>query len=144
MISFQFYLAFENSLCTDYVTEKFFKILQRRIVPIVIGGADYSKFAPPNSYIDANKFSPRKLAEYLQKLDTDEELYNKFFDWKDELSVTSRYPAVAARTLCDLCAKLHNTSEAESVYDNLASLWSISTQCRKPKFKGLPLVFGVF
>ena len=43
---YKFYLSFENSICTDYVTEKFYLALQRNIVPIVYGGADYRKIAP--------------------------------------------------------------------------------------------------
>lgn len=35
-----FYFAFENNLCEDYVTEKFFKILRlRSTIPIVRGAA---------------------------------------------------------------------------------------------------------
>jgi alpha-1,3-fucosyltransferase len=40
---YKFYLSFENSLCSDYVTEKFWKILNFNIVPIVLGGANYEK-----------------------------------------------------------------------------------------------------
>ena len=32
------YLAFENSFCTDYVTEKLFRTLNTEIIPIVYGG----------------------------------------------------------------------------------------------------------
>ena len=46
-----FYLTFENSKCKDYVTEKFFAIQQLDIVPIVMGGANYSAIAPRGSYI---------------------------------------------------------------------------------------------
>ena len=31
--SYKFYLALENSVCRDYVTEKFFKILQYNVIP---------------------------------------------------------------------------------------------------------------
>ena len=31
--SYKFYLALENSVCQDYVTEKFFKILQYNVIP---------------------------------------------------------------------------------------------------------------
>jgi hypothetical protein len=34
---YKFYFAFENSLCNDYITEKFFATLKYNIVPIVLG-----------------------------------------------------------------------------------------------------------
>ena len=49
---YKFYLSFENSLCRDYVTEKFHRQMGLDIVPVVRGGADYSLLAPPGSYID--------------------------------------------------------------------------------------------
>lgn len=41
--TFFFYLSFENSIEEDYVTEKLVTPLQNYVVPIVYGGADYSK-----------------------------------------------------------------------------------------------------
>lgn len=38
-----FYLAFENSLAVDYVTEKVIRAMQNDVVPIVYGEADYSR-----------------------------------------------------------------------------------------------------
>lgn len=38
-----FYLAFENSLAVDYVTEKVLRAMQNDVVPIVYGDADYSR-----------------------------------------------------------------------------------------------------
>lgn len=40
---YYFYFAFENSICEDYVTEKILHPLQHYAVPIVLGGADYSR-----------------------------------------------------------------------------------------------------
>lgn len=40
---YYFYLAFENSVCPDYVTEKVLYPLNNYAVPIVYGGADYSR-----------------------------------------------------------------------------------------------------
>ena len=37
-----FYLAFENSLCDHYATEKMWRWLDKDIVPVVMGKADYS------------------------------------------------------------------------------------------------------
>lgn len=40
---YYFYLAFENSICEDYVTEKVLTATKHFTVPIVYGGADYSR-----------------------------------------------------------------------------------------------------
>ena len=52
----QFYLAFENSLCRDYITEKFWKVLSYNVVPVVLNGVNMTKVAPPHSYIDIKDF----------------------------------------------------------------------------------------
>ena len=50
--NYKFYLSFENSFCRDYITEKFWKVLKYRVVPIVLGAGNYSLYAPPKSYIN--------------------------------------------------------------------------------------------
>ena len=68
-IQYWFYLAFENSNCPDYITEKLWRILDMPIVPIVMGGGDYATLAPPHSVIDVNYFpSVQSLANYLEYL----------------------------------------------------------------------------
>ena len=80
---YKFYLAFENSFCVDYVTEKFFRTLELDIVPVVMGGANYSSLAPPGSYIDTADFpEPRALAQHLLRLADDQEAYMQHFWWK--------------------------------------------------------------
>ena len=55
---YKFYLAFENSICRDYATEKFYILLLFSTVPIVYGGADYEVIgAPLHSYIDVRNFT---------------------------------------------------------------------------------------
>ena len=80
---YKFYLAFENSICIDYVTEKLWKVLPYDVIPVVLGGANYTKYLPKKSYIDVNDFqSPEELGKYLLKLDKNDDLYNEYFKWK--------------------------------------------------------------
>uniref|UniRef100_A0A915PM63 Fucosyltransferase n=1 Tax=Setaria digitata TaxID=48799 RepID=A0A915PM63_9BILA len=65
----RFYLAFENSICRDYVTEKLFKCFVQLLVPVVLEKSNYESILPPGSFIAADDFgSPRELAEYLSYL----------------------------------------------------------------------------
>ena len=68
---YKFYLAFENSNCVDYITEKFFvNGLQHNALPIVMGASKeaYERSAPQHSFIHVDDFSgPAHLAEYLHK-----------------------------------------------------------------------------
>ena len=119
---YKFHLSFENSLCPDYVTEKFFQMMNHDIVPVVYGEADYSQHAPPYSYIDARKFEPNELATYLNLLDKNDTLYNEYFWWKDYYRVESSVKETYRRGFCDLCQKLNQRIEFKS-YPELASSW---------------------
>lgn len=41
---YYFYLSFENSFCEDYVTEKLLTALKHYAIPIVYGGANYTRY----------------------------------------------------------------------------------------------------
>ena len=38
--NYKFYLALENSHCRDYISEKFFKVLDKDVIPIVRGAPE--------------------------------------------------------------------------------------------------------
>ena len=82
--SYKFTLAFENSICRDYVTEKLFQPLMTGCVPVYRGAPNVEDFVPgDHCYINAADFaSPQHLAEYLQHLNADETAYAEYFAWK--------------------------------------------------------------
>ncbi|KAK7065536.1 hypothetical protein SK128_001018 [Halocaridina rubra] len=110
---YKFYFAFENSICEYYITEKFFKALQMDVIPVVFGGGNYSLVAPHSSYINAMDFeTPQDLAYYLQRVASNQTLYNSYFNWKRRYSVELGFPF--SPIICDLCRKLHQQSDNAS------------------------------
>ena len=103
---YKFYLAFENSNCKDYITEKFWRNgLSNDIIPIVMGARpeDYERVAPYHSYIHVEDFAggPKDLAQYLRKLEQSENLYNQYFRWKGTGEM------INTKFLCRVCALLN-------------------------------------
>ena len=146
IIQYKFYLAFENSVCRDYITEKAWYPLTLDVVPIVLGGGNYSKMLPPNSFIDINNFSsPRQLADYLHMLDQNDSLYHMYFEWKKKYVVKSFREKSNVMLLpdgnesvkhydspwCHLCRHLHSKTK-NKVYTHLDRLWSVEKDCGKP------------
>ncbi|XP_053615987.1 glycoprotein 3-alpha-L-fucosyltransferase A isoform X2 [Plodia interpunctella] len=102
---YKFYLAFENSNCRDYITEKFFvNGLQHNVIPIVMGAraSEYAAAAPHNSYVHVDEFTgPEELAAYLRRLDENDTLYNSYFKWKGTGEFINTY------FFCRVCAMVH-------------------------------------
>ncbi len=118
---YKFYLPFENSICKDYVTEKLFRALQTEIVPIVLGGTNYSRDAPPHSYINVLDYkSPSDLAAYLRRLSRNETEYLKYFQWKNSYFASTNQ---ISRGCCKLCDFL-NTQSFHKTYDDVMDWWS--------------------
>ena len=131
---YKFYLSFENSFCTDYVTEKFFYILSYDMIPVVYGAANYSRIAPPHSFIDARQFKgPKELAYYLIALDANDVLYNEYFAWKNHYTVENGLEKMALNGMCNLCRKLHQKNNGPKVYSELVNHWLPEHQCTQPK-----------
>ena len=130
---YYFYLAFENSLCKDYVTEKFYDALTQDIVPVVFGGADYAHFAPPHSYIDIMQFDTLEEAgEYLIHLMENPDKYQEYFWWKEYYNVLGtnleKEDRIPPDFPCALCSYLHKAEE-EKVYQDLKWWWEKKAKC---------------
>ncbi|KAJ8673912.1 hypothetical protein QAD02_005174 [Eretmocerus hayati] len=120
-VDYKFYLAFENSNCRDYITEKFFvNGLGHNVLPIVMGAhpMDYARSAPYRSYIHVDEFEgPKELAQYLHRLDADDELYNSYFRWKGTGEFINTY------FWCRMCAMLHDDQRQPKHYDDVNEWW---------------------
>ncbi|XP_018336546.1 glycoprotein 3-alpha-L-fucosyltransferase A [Agrilus planipennis] len=129
---YKFYLAFENSNCQDYITEKFFvNGLQHDVIPVVMGArpSEYEKAAPHRSYIHTDNFeSPEELAQYLNQLDNDDEQYNSYFRWKGTGEFVNTF------FWCRLCAMLH-APLPHKVYDDVNEWWRGKNVCTRSSWR---------
>ncbi|XP_057303502.1 alpha-(1,3)-fucosyltransferase C-like [Hydractinia symbiolongicarpus] len=127
---YYFYFSGENSLCKDYITEKFFNAMKRNILPIVFGGGqgtnDYY-FAPKKSFINTYDYkSPKELAEYLLKLQKEHAEYVSYFWWKPYYNIwLGRWK----KAHCEICDKLH-ANEPRKVYKDMQDWWVTQSKCR--------------
>ena len=81
--SYPFAIAFENTNCYDYVTEKLYDVLLAGAVPIYMGAPNVDEWVPAGSYIDARQFNgPTELASYLIALANDPEHYAEYHKWR--------------------------------------------------------------
>ena len=127
---YKFYLAFENSLCTDYITEKTFtNAYTHKVVPVIISGANLSNplLIPQGSYVDAKSYSSAKeLATYLMEVSNNSTLYNNFFKWRAKWKIVNQWQYKGLE--CSICEKLHESNEVK-IYNNIYSWFNRSKEC---------------
>ncbi|KAI4886113.1 hypothetical protein NFI96_021066, partial [Prochilodus magdalenae] len=102
--SCKFYLAFENSVFRDYITEKLYKPMSLGTVPVVLGPPreNYEEYIPKDSFIHVDDFkTPQELAEHLKLLDQNQEMYERYFTWRKEYAV--RQSVFGQEHACRIC-----------------------------------------
>lgn len=130
---YKFQLAFENGNCVDYVTEKYWGgPLELGIVPVVLGGANYSEMAIPGSYINVFDFdSIKTLADYLLYLDKNDTAYMEYFVWRKLYKVDGYLTGATFNKhypwMCDICAKAQNPKRKS--YKRISDFRDPSTHC---------------
>lgn len=119
---YRFYLAFENCLTKDYITEKYLDMLSINIVPVVRGDGNYSSIGPTNSFINTRNFkSPKDLASYLLELSKDDKKYVKYLKWKEKYNFDPEGLECSNVEFghCLLCKKLNNPNEPKKFYKDI-------------------------
>ena len=132
---YKFYIAFENSHCEDYISEKPWKALYGNMVPIAMGPPlkNYEMLLPPNSFLHVKNFtSAKRLAHFLHYLDSNDTAYQFFHRWRKEYEVvplTGDLPVNSLLWVCDMCKKMHDPPRP--AYKNTSSWWNSDKMCSK-------------
>ncbi|KAK7105599.1 alpha-(1,3)-fucosyltransferase C-like [Littorina saxatilis] len=129
---YRFYLAFENSFCLDYVTEKFFDTYNNTdVIPVVRGHADYDRYFPPGTFINTADFSsPADLATHLKALASDAYRYAAILERKDRYETTYTLD----QALCKLCEIVHSPElNSQDHHHTDIAEWFESDVCFDPE-----------
>lgn len=130
-----FYLAFENSNCDEYITEKlWWNAYGKKSIPIVMGASkkSYRKLLPPKSYIDVDDFArPADLAEYLLYINKTDQ-FHTFYEWMNDFEVLNEHGYFQTESFhyCRACEALNYNVKKTKVYVNITNYWSVQKNCR--------------
>ena len=131
---YYFYLSFENSLCKDYITEKFWARLQSDgiYLPVALGGLSVNEYwaqAPPDSFLHAYNFSSlESLANYMKYLMTNPEAYNRYHKWREQYTILEDRQEVSCR-LCELA----NNKPSLLAVDKMSQWFNDEGSCGAPE-----------
>ncbi len=108
---YKFTIAFENSIATDYVTEKFYDPLRAGSIPVYLGAPNVERFAPARgSYINTADFpDPRRLALHLKSIAADPEEMDRYYSWKHapfSEDFQKLIPLAERSVFCRLCERV--------------------------------------
>lgn len=120
MTKYKMILSIENSICTDYATEKLYGPLLHGAVPVYLGAPNVAELVPDKDAIinllDFN--SVQALAAYLKSmLDNPQAMYRKHHAWRGK-PYTGAFAERLAHSyknrnfFCNLCSLYRNKQEA--------------------------------
>lgn len=93
---------------------------------------DYEMAAPYRSYIHVDEFaSAKKLADYLNILDKNDELYNSYFKWKGTGELINTY------FWCRVCSMLHDDEAVAKTkwYEDVNKWWRRPGVCTNSSWR---------
>ena len=113
MKRYKFLISFENTVTSEYITEKIWHGYLSQTIPIYYGAPEVYKQVPGNNtFIDAAKFNgPKNLAQYIKKVDEDEQLYQSFFTFTIPPFEAFQKKFCEISLACDMCNRVYQIKQ---------------------------------
>lgn len=135
-----FYLAFENSNCEEYMTEKlFWNAYSKGAIPIIMGPTkkNCKKLLPPNSYLHIEEYvRPRDVAKHLEYLNKtwDENLFN-FHQWRRHFKIVNEHGYFGSKSVhyCRICEALNYNKLETGFNEDIEYFLNVEENCRNKK-----------
>ncbi|VDM56820.1 unnamed protein product [Angiostrongylus costaricensis] len=131
---YPFYFAVENSVCKDYITEKYWSRTSVPSIPIVMRRRIYeTSTMPPHSFIAMDDYiSPREMAKHLISL---ENAYAEYFVWRKGGWTVAPWNAPGYRNgFCRLCERLWEENQENKVIGDVWAWFDGESQCEGDDF----------
>lgn len=145
----KFYLAFENSCCVDYISEKIGSAFASGLIPVVAGPEDYSSYVPTHhSVINIRDFaSPKQLAQYLKKVAQDKDLYDSYMSYKVDKTFSKKFEAIWRKrttntVYCDIAAEMVSSRSKSNRHSGRVMLPIDLDECEPQGFLKTTYVVG--
>ncbi|XP_034836324.1 alpha-(1,3)-fucosyltransferase C-like [Maniola hyperantus] len=120
--NYYFYLAFEDSIAYDYITDIVLNAYKNNAVPIVYGGVSYKRYLPPGSYLDVRNTTVEALVATMYESIKNREKYYDFFRWRNHYSIV-KAPGMDPCVLCELLNNPARLVQKVS-YDHFRKWWN--------------------
>ena len=132
--TYRYYIAFENALCSEYISEKFYENYKYDIIQVSRAGDNKHKpiKLDKNVYVSTADFkNADDLGQYLRSLSSDKEKYANFLSDKDMYEAVP-YVELLKKRMCEICMRLNKLEEYKKVYENVYSWMLNKTGCLEP------------
>ncbi|CAK9833287.1 Glycoprotein 3-alpha-L-fucosyltransferase A [Anthophora retusa] len=132
---YKFYLAFENSNCDEYITEKvFWHGYHKLAIPVIMGAPkkNCEQLLPPRSFLHVNDFAnPTALANYIHYLNQHDDKYFEYHEWRKYYKVINEhgYFGSISKHYCRICEALHYNFPVVKTYEDIESFWNKKRDC---------------
>lgn len=112
---YRFLIAVEGGDLPYFITEKVWHSYLAQAIPIYRGTSDvFGQVPGSNTFLFADNFtSPKALAEYIKRIESDRELYESFFkaDLTNYYKIKEKY--CSASRICAVCKEAYRRKVAE-------------------------------